>query len=193
MKSILEKINSSFNLSDDERSLIEEILCEQMNLERCSGIIDTIISLRFDNDSLIAFLGYQLYKVDPEKADEIAKKFDEEILKMFETFKVIKDINHLSKSEEAEDIRKMFLALSKDLRVVIIKLAGVLYDLKVLSGTLTEEEEFFVQNVRDIFAPLAERLGLGNMKSTMEDYCFKYENPKMYNELENNILLKKLS
>ena len=188
---VLEKIKNNFSLSREEENIIDDILCEEMNLERCDDIIDTIISLRFDNESLIAFLGYQLYKVLPEKADDISKRFNEEILTMYETFKVIKDINNLSKSEEAEDIRKMFLALSKDLRVVIIKLAGILYDIKKLTPPLKEKEKEFVYNVKNIFAPLAERLGLGNMKSTMEDYCFKYENPKIYESLENNILLKK--
>ena len=191
MKNLLKKINENFSLSRDENLLIESILCIEMNLERCSEIIDTIISLRFDNDSLIAFLGYQLFKVAPQRAEEIAEKFNKEAFTMYDTFKVIKDINNLSKSEEAEDIRKMFLALSKDLRVVIIKLAGVLYDIKQLKTPLTPDEKFFVSNVKDIFAPLAERLGLGNMKSTMEDYCFKHENPKMFSALENNIMLKK--
>ena len=188
---IKNKILENFNLTEDQKALVEEIICDDMNLLRCDDIIDSIISLRLDEDSLVGFLGYQLFKVLPEKADKISNKFSEDELKIYNSFKVIKDINNLSRSEEAEDIRKMFLALSKDLRVVIIKLAGILYDLKTLKTPLNEEKRFFVSNVRTIFAPLAERLGLGNMKSTMEDYCFKFENPKMYHELENNILLKK--
>lgn len=190
-KEIEEKVKNNFNLSENQQAIISEIVCEEMNLLRCSEIIDTMISLRLDEESLIGFLGYQLFKVMPEKADEISRKFNEEELKIYKSFKIIKDINNLSKSEEAEDIRKMFLALSKDIRVVIIKLAGILYDVKNLTLPLTEQQKFFVSNVKDIFAPLAERLGLGNMKSTMEDYCFKYENPKVYSELENNIMLKK--
>ena len=191
-KKIIEnKIFSNFTLSSQKQDLIKEILCEEMNLERCLEIIETIIELRLDEDSLMGFLGYQLFKVLPEKADELAKNFDEDEMKIYDSFKIIRDINNLSKSEEAEDIRKIFLALSKDFRVVIIKLAGILYDVKNLSLPLSEEEKSFVDNVRDIFAPLAERLGLGNMKSTMEDYCFKYDNPQLYKELENNIMLKK--
>ena len=190
-KEILNEIVNSFELSNEEKSLIDSILCEEMNLPRCKEIIKIISDLHFDSESLIAFLLYQLYKVLPLRAEEFLKDLNEDELKMFETFKVIKDVNSLSKSEEAEDIRKMFLALSKDLRVVIIKLAGILYDVKTLKEPLDEEGSFFVSNVKTIFAPLAERLGLGNMKSTMEDYCFRLENPVTYAQLENNIMLKK--
>ena len=184
-------IKENFSLNEKEQKVVDKIICDKMNLPRCEDIIKTMVSLRFDNNSLVAFLGYQLFKVEPERADEIAKSFNKDTSTMFEAFKVIKDITRPSKSEEAEDIRTMFLALSKDLRVVIIKLAGILYDLKTIKLPLDSNGKFFVSNVKNIFAPLAERLGLGEMKSTMEDYCLKYEDPKSYQMLENNILLKK--
>lgn len=191
IEKIRQKCEKNFNLSDEQEGLLSEILSDVMNLDRCNDIIDTIATLRLGNDALISFVGYQLFKVDPVKGDEIAKKFNEEELSMYNSFKIIKDVSNLPRNEEAEDIRKMFLGLSKDLRVVIIKLAGVLYDIKHIEPPFDEQKRAFIHNVKDIFAPLAERLGLGEMKSCMEDYCFKYQNPIEYNELLKNVMLKK--
>ena len=77
----------------------------------------------------------------------------------------------------------MFLGLGNDIRVVIIKLAGILYDVKHLSLPLNDADKDFVANVKQVFAPLAERLGLSSMKSYMEDYCFKLQEPVMYHAL----------
>lgn len=184
-------IFKNFNLDSKEKEIVEKIVCEKMDLKRCDGIIKTMLSLRLANDSLLSFLCYQLYKVEPEKADLISKELRDDAFEMFETFKIIKDITQLAKSEEAEDIRNMFLALSKDLRVVIIKLSGIMFDIEKLTPPLNTSQKSFVKNVRNIFAPLCERLGLGKMKSNMEDHCLRNEKPKVFNELSSNIVLKK--
>jgi len=178
-------------LTDKDREVISSLICEEMNLDRCFEIVKLIISLSLDKASIIAFLGYQFYKVQPEQAEKISKGFTADQTKIFESFKVLKDVRNMSRREDAEDIRKLFLAMSNDLRVVIIKLAGILYDVKNLNEMKTQADKDFVSNVKDVFAPLAERLGLSSMKSNMEDYCFRLQNPEMYNFLEKNVLLNK--
>ncbi len=185
------EIYSCFSLTEEEKSLVDQILCEEMNMRRCVYIINYISTLKFDNNSLFSFLLFQLYKVNPQKAESLISSVDEDCREMFESFKLIKDVNNIINSNEAEDIRRMFLVLAKDLRVVIMKLCGVLYDLKIIEIPLSKQEKVFSKNVKEIFAPLAERLGLGNMKSTMEDYCFFHEDPKAFEELSNNVVLKK--
>ena len=79
---------------------------------------------------------------------------------MVEDYKTIQDINQLTLSEEIEDIRRMFLVMSNDMRVVIIKLGGIYYDISILNLPLDDSQWLFVKQVKDIHVPLAERLGL---------------------------------
>ncbi len=185
---ILKKVEK---LTEKDKEFVSTIICEEMNLERCYEIVERIVSLSLDKNSVIAFLAYQLFKVKPELAEKHKKYFNADVTKMYEAFKVLKDVREMSRREEAEDIRKMFLALSNDIRVVIIKLAGILYDIKTLKSIEKQVDKDFCDNVKEVFAPLAERLGLSSMKSNMEDYCFRLQDPEMYNMLEQNVLLNK--
>lgn len=191
MKEELKKYiyNNLQKLTEKDREFISSLICDEMNLDRCKFICEKIFALSLDKNAVVSFLAYQKYKVFNDKEEEITTKLNADQLKMFDAFKKIKDVSNLPRKEEADDIRKMFLALSNDLRVVIIKLAGIMYDVKNLKEMKTEQDLDFVNNVKEVFAPLAERLGLSSMKSYMEDYCFKLQNPEMYNMLEQNVLL----
>lgn len=179
----IEKVIAAYKLSEKDVERVRSLTDYDMNLSRCDEIMDFIIDLKLDKASAIGFLGYQMYKVHPRKADEIAKTFTKDEMAVYDGFKHLKDIRYVSKTEEAEDIRRMFLGMGNDVRVVLIKLAGIMFDVKNLSLPLSEADKDFVSNVKEVFAPLAERLGLSTMKSTMEDYCFKLQDPKMYNML----------
>ena len=84
----------------------------------------------------------------------------------------------------------MFVAICQDMRVVIIKFATIDYDLQRITLPLTDETRKFAKMVSDIFAPLAESLGLSKFKSSFEETTFKLLEPKAYNELKNNALMK---
>ena len=188
---VMKKITSNYKLQEREKLLLLKLLDDETDLKRIDEILDFIIELKLDKSSVFGFLAYQLYKVNPVKAESLKSELTKDEEQIFERFKSLKDIRYLNRAEEAEDIRMMFIGLGKDLRVVIIKLAGILYDVKHLKEPLSEYDKDFVSNVKEVFAPLAERLGLSSMKSIMEDYCFKYQNPEMYEKLVNSIELKR--
>ena len=190
---LIKKIFRNYRLQEKDKVIIVRLVDEAMDIPRCEEILDFIIELKLDKSSIIGFLGYQLFKVKPEKADEISQNFTKDELSIYNGFKNLKDIRYVSKTEEAEDIRKMFLGMGNDIRVVVIKLAGILYDVKHLSLPLNEVDKDFVANVKEVFAPLAERLGLSSMKSYMEDYCFKLQDPVMYNALVSELERQKES
>lgn len=190
---LIKKIFRNYRLQEKDKVIIVRLVDEAMDIPRCEEILDFIIELKLDKSSIIGFLGYQLFKVKPEKADEISQSFTKDELSIYNGFKNLKDIRYVSKTEEAEDIRKMFLGMGNDIRVVVIKLAGILYDVKHLSLPLNEVDKDFVANVKEVFAPLAERLGLSSMKSYMEDYCFKLQDPVMYNALVSELERQKES
>ena len=188
---VFKEILSSYKLQEKDKILILKLLNDKIDFDRIDEILDFMTELKLDKSSLIGFLAYQFYKVDQERAESLLKELTKDELKIFEGFKSLKEMRYLTRTEEVDDIRRLFLGLGKDLRVVIIKLAGILYDVKHLKEPLSEKDKDFVSNVKEIFAPLAERLGLSTMKSIMEDYCFRYQDPKMYNMLVNSIELKK--
>lgn len=180
---IIEKIQKKFKLLDKDKALLDKLLDERLDFDRISEILDFIIELKLDKSAVIGFLIYQLHKVDKASAESLQNQLTSDEKVIYSGFKSLKDMRYLTKAEEADDIRRLFIGLGKDLRVVVIKLAGILYDVKHLQTPLSKIDADFVSNVKEVFAPLAERLGLSEMKSVMEDYCFKYQNPEMYNSL----------
>ena len=180
---IIEKIQKKFKLFDKDKTLLDRLLDERLDFDRISEILDFIIELKLDKSAVIGFLIYQLHKIDKASAESLQNQLTSDEKVIYSGFKSLKDMRYLTKAEEADDIRRLFIGLGKDLRVVVIKLAGILYDVKHLQTPLSKIDADFVSNVKEVFAPLAERLGLSEMKSVMEDYCFKYQNPEMYNSL----------
>lgn len=190
MEKIKDNIFSHVKLNINDKKLVNEMICEEMNLERVDVITDMIISMKLDKDSVISFLAYQLYKVDENKANEIEKKLNQDSIEMLEAYKIIKDISQLTLSEEIEDIKRMFIAMSKDMRVVYIKLAGIFYDISVLKLPLSEREKSFVKQVEEIHVPLAERLGFDRLKQDLADNVIRLLHPEEYKRLEETVASK---
>ena len=187
---LLEKIYKDFNLNEKEKKFVEECLSEEMNLQRLNIVVDTMIEYHIQEEVLVAYILFQRFKIDEEWANEHEKALTKNQHHLYETFKILRDVRVFSKNGEADDIRRMFVAICLDVRVVIVKFATILYDLKLIKNPMPDEDKGFVQMVSDIFAPLAERLGLSMFKSAFEDYCFELLEPKAYQELKNNALMK---
>lgn len=182
MNTLLDLIKNNFSNIDNIKIISE--LCEKLEgkQERAIKVISNLIKFRLDFSSVFAFLVYET------QSDENVLSDDAKII--YQGL-ITQSILSTETKEEAEVIRKMFIAMSKDIRVVIIKLCIMLYDISLYSLPLTKEQYEFLIEVRDIFAPLAERLGLNSIKSELEDYCLKCLNPKIYQELDSSVMLQK--
>ncbi|MGH2413733.1 MAG: RelA/SpoT family protein, partial [Microcystaceae cyanobacterium] len=96
--------------------------------------------------------------------------------------------NFSSKTErQAENFRRMFLAMAKDIRVIVVKLADRLHNMRTLEPLSPEKQERIALETREIFAPLANRLGIGRFKWELEDLSFKYLEPESYREIQGLI------
>ena len=187
IEKIKSEIFSNIKLNQADKKIVEDILCEKMNLERVFVILEMIIKMQLDKDSILAFLTYQLFKVDSEKASEIEKRLSADGIEMVETYKTIKDISQLTLSEEIEDIKRMFIAMSKDMRVVFIKLAGIFYDISKMELPLNESQKRFVKQVEEIHVPLAERLGFDFLKQNLADNVIRLLQPEEYKRLQESV------
>ena len=118
--------------------------------------------------------------------EEIEKKWDKEVASIVDSLTKIQRLK-LSKitSEEfeAEDHRKIFLGMAKDIRVILIKLADRLHNMRTLDALSPERQLALANETMDVFVPIAHRLGLDVIKSELEDLCLKYQQPERYKEI----------
>lgn len=117
----------------------------------------------------------EVEKIRAEFKNNLKKVYGEEVVNFLHALKKLSEIDYKNEEEEAENIRKMFFALAKDIRVIIVKLCFVLAELQVLSADKNNIEQITLKSKQtlELFAPLASRLGLSSIKSELEDLAFK--------------------
>ncbi|MBE9129341.1 MULTISPECIES: RelA/SpoT family protein [unclassified Coleofasciculus] len=117
--------------------------------------------------------------------EEIESWFGSEVRQLVEGVTKLSKFNFSSKTErQAENFRRMFLAMAKDIRVIVVKLADRLHNMRTLEHLKPEKQRAIAQETRDIFAPLANRLGIGRFKWELEDLAFKYLEPQAYRQMQ---------
>ena len=118
-------------------------------------------------------------------SEEIESMFGVEVRLLVEGVTKLSKFNFSSTTErQAENFRRMFLAMATDIRVIIVKLADRLHNMRTLHHLKPEKQRRISQETREIFAPLANRLGIGRFKWELEDLCFKYLEPEAYEEIK---------
>ena len=123
---------------------------------------------------------------------KIKKEFGENIAFLVNAVTKLKDIKSVS-SEEAklESLRKMLLAMAQDIRVVLIKLADRLHNMRTLNYLPPEKQKEIAQETMNIYVPLAHRLGIYTMKWDLEDLSFRFLEPDKYYELAKKVAMKR--
>ena len=153
--------------------------------------VTTILAdLRMDADTLAAGLLHDVVE-DTEDFDlaYLQEHFGPNIVALVDGVTKLKRINEMSNAQQgiadakAESLRKMFLAMVDDIRVVIIKLADRLHNMRTLGGQKKHKQKRIARETLDIFAPLANRLGIWQIKWELEDLSFRYLEPNTYREL----------
>ena len=168
--------------------MIDKALSNQgLNFDRLEFIVRNSISFQLDKNPIIAFLIYQLYKIDETAGKELIGKVSKDVGAIVEDFITIKDINNLTPSENIEDVKRMFIVMSRDIRVVIMKLFGIAYDISVLRLPLSENDSILLKQVKEIHVPLSERLGLDKLKLLLNDNVIRLEHPSEYKKLVDEI------
>ncbi|RMF85809.1 MAG: bifunctional (p)ppGpp synthetase/guanosine-3',5'-bis(diphosphate) 3'-pyrophosphohydrolase, partial [Nitrospirae bacterium] len=147
-----------------------------------------VADLHLDDVTIAAALLHDVIEDCDVTLEDLRREFGREIAQIVAGLTRIKEISFTSPQEEqAENFRKMLVAMAEDIRVLIIKLADRLHNMRTLEYLPRERQIEIARETRDIYAPLANRLGIGRMKNEFEDLCFRYLEPEAYAELARQI------
>ena len=151
-----------------------------------------LAELELDMETIVAGILHDIIEDTEYSYEDISNLFSEEIAALVDGVTKLGKLSYSTKEEaQAENYRKMFLAMAKDIRVILIKLADRLHNMRTLNYMTPEKQREKAQETLDIYAPLAHRLGISKIRSEMEDLCFKYLNPDAYFDLAAKIQKKK--
>ena len=192
---LIEKIKT-YNPNVDEteiRSAYELARVNHQGQKRNSGedyiihplhVAMILADMNMDSATIIAGLLHDTIEDTSVTYEDIEKKFGKEIAELVDGVTKLKKLNYKSKAEkQAENIRKMVLAMAKDIRVIIVKLADRLHNMRTLEYMTEAKKIEKATETLEIYAPIADRLGMSRVKWELEDLSLRYLDPDEYYKL----------
>ena len=157
----------------------------------CVAII--LADLELDKESIAAGLLHDVVEDTPMTTEGLAKEFGDEVALLVDGVTKLGQLSYSADKvdEQAENLRKMFLAMAKDIRVILIKLADRLHNMRTLKYMKPEKQKEKARETMDIYAPIAQRLGISKVKIELDDLALKYLEPDVYYDLVSQIAEKK--
>lgn len=156
------------------------------------GVANILADLHLDMPTVAAALLHDVVEDTPVKNSQIRATFGEEIYEMVEGVTKLSRVDFKSEEEkQAENLRKMLLAMARDIRVVLIKLADRLHNMRTLDALPADRQTAIAKETQEIFAPLAHRIGISQIKWELEDYAFRYLESDRYHELAGLVAKKR--
>ena len=152
----------------------------------------TLATLEMDESTICAALLHDILEDTDTKKDDLAKLFTPEIAEMVDGVTKLSKLSYTTiEEQQVENYRKMFLAMGKDIRVILIKLADRLHNMRTLKYLTRDRQIANAKETMDLYAPLANRLGVYSLKWELEDLSFKYLYPEDYREIVEGIAKKR--
>ncbi|MCD8286328.1 MAG: bifunctional (p)ppGpp synthetase/guanosine-3',5'-bis(diphosphate) 3'-pyrophosphohydrolase [Clostridia bacterium] len=196
---VLEKISKNYTPDEVETLNAAYAYAEEMHRgqKRASGepyfthpcgVAEILVDLGLDMPSVAAAFLHDVIEDTEATEEDVRRRFGNEIFSLVEAVTKLDKISFQSKEEDdAENFRKIFVAMANDVRVIIIKLADRLHNMRSLNYLSKERQQRIAKETLEIYAPLAGRLGISQIKCELEDLCLKYLDPEAYEYLVKNI------
>ena len=151
-------------------------------------VAQVLADLKMDATAIAAGLLHDAVEDTDVSTQEIARRFGEQVAHIVEGVTKLDKIKFANREDhQAENIRKMLLAMVTDVRVVIIKLADRLHNMRTLEHLRPEKQQRIAKETLDVYAPLAHRLGMGKLRGELEDLAFRYVDPLTYAKLNTEV------
>ena len=155
-------------------------------------VVKILIGLRADKHTLMAGFLHDILEDTDTKPEDILELFGEDVLNLVQGVTKLGKLQFKSTEErQAENFRRMFIAMASDVRIIFLKLADRLHNMRTLNYMAPAKQQRIAQETLDIFAPLANRLGVGKIKAELEDLSLKYLHPDKYYEIAQLVSQKK--
>src|SRR5574344_2146683 len=143
-----------------------------------------LVDLKVDNHTIMAAFLHDILEDTETQPEEIRENFGEDVLNLVQGATKLGKLQFKSNEErQAENFRRLFIAMASDIRIVFLKLADRLHNMRTLNFMTAAKQQKIARETLDIFAPLANRLGIGKMKAELEDLSLRYLEPEKYFEI----------
>src|SRR5688572_16196191 len=153
-----------------------------------AAVAGIITELRLDTASICAGLLHDVVEDTLATLDDVEREFGAEVAFLVDGVTKLSKINFASKEDrQAENFRKMVVAMARDIRVLLVKLCDRLDNMRTLDFMKAETQDRIARETMEIYAPLANRLGIARIKSELEDLSFKYLEPEAYQSLVEKV------
>ena len=152
-----------------------------------------LADLEMDKETIVAGMLHDVVEDTAVTDEQIRQEFGEEVALLVDGVTKLGQLSYSSDKLEvqAENLRKMFLAMAKDIRVIIIKLADRLHNMRTLQFMRLEKQKEKARETMDIYAPIAQRLGISKIKTELDDLALKYSQPEVFYDLVDQINARK--
>jgi GTP pyrophosphokinase len=151
-------------------------------------VAQVLAEMKLDSTAIAAGLLHDAVEDTPVTTEDISALFGEQVAHIVEGVTKIDKIQFANREDrQAENVRKMLLAMVSDVRVVIIKLADRLHNMRTLEHLKPDRQQAIARETLDIYAPLAHRLGMGKVRGELEDLAFRYVDPFTYEQVHNAV------
>src|SRR5581483_5575093 len=157
-------------------------------IEHPLAVAAVLAELEMDRETIAAALLHDVVEDTSVTSEQVAAEFGDEIAQLVEGVTKLTRIPYQSKEDaQVENLRKMFMAMAKDIRVIIIKLADRLHNMRTLSSLPEQKRLAIARETLEIYAPIAHRLGMWKVRSELEDLCLRYVDPDAYRDIADRV------
>jgi GTP pyrophosphokinase len=161
-------------------------------IEHPLAVAEILADMEMDMPTIAAAILHDVVEDTTVTSEEVAGRFGGEIANLVEGVTKLTRIPYQSKEDaQVENLRKMFMAMAKDIRVIIIKLADRLHNMRTLASLAAEKQQSIAKETVEIYAPIAHRLGMWNLKYDLEDLALRYLDPEAYRDIAERVAKKR--
>ena len=147
------------------------------------NVAKILIDLKPDEDSLITAILHDVLEDTDTKIDELKEIFGESIVPLLQGMEKLKNVYYRGRERQIENLRKMFIAMSNDIRVILIKLADRLHNMRTLNFLPEEKQKIIAKETLTVYSPIAGRLGIYRIKNELDNLSFRYLEPEEFTRI----------
>lgn len=171
-----------------ERKINEALkLITEENKKKVQEFIGIVSDMKLGDDKKLEGVLYYGLNANQISFDEIKSCYGEQVFSTVSILEKLDKINYSQQETEAENIRKMFFAITKDIRLIMLKIAFVVVELRYINNSSEEAKQALASSIFALFAPLAARLGLSTYKTELENGAFKLKDSELYNNIQEKV------